>query len=169
MTTGKVLWAPWRMEYINSQSKGCIFCVFPREPHDEENLILARGRLCFVMMNRFPYNVGHIMVAPYAHVPSLLELDDGATQELMAVLKRSLSCLNAMLRPQGFNVGINLGRAAGAGFDQHLHVHVVPRWVGDTNFMPVLGDTKVLPESLSATYQKLRMCFCGAHDPAAKE
>ncbi|MEM2905146.1 MAG: HIT domain-containing protein, partial [Candidatus Bathyarchaeia archaeon] len=157
--TRKVLWAPWRMEYIGSEPKGCIFCSMPQVDRDEENLILERGRLSFVAMNRFPYNNGHLMVAPYAHVPSLEDLSEEAVIEVMRLVKKSLSCLRATLHPQGFNVGVNIGRAAGAGFDQHVHVHVVPRWTGDINFMPVLADTKVLPEALNVTYRKLRPSF----------
>ncbi len=156
---GRILWAPWRMEYVGAEPKGCIFCLMPQEARDEENLILERAALSFVSMNRFPYNTGHLMVAPYAHVPGLEELSDEAIKEIMGLLKKSLSCLNAALRPHGFNIGVNLGKAAGAGFDQHVHVHIVPRWSGDTNFMPVVADTKVLPEALKATYQKLRQSF----------
>jgi len=158
----KILWAPWRMEYIGSKPRGCIFCLMPQENRDEENLILERGRLSFVAMNRFPYNSGHLMVAPYAHVPSLEDLDEETIKDTMGLVKKSLSCLRAVLKPQGFNVGVNIGRAAGAGFDQHVHAHIVPRWSGDVNFMPVVAETKVIPEALNATYRKLRPSFAAS-------
>lgn len=154
----KILWAPWRMAYIRSAgSEGeCIFCVKPREGRDEENLILYRGKLCFVMLNRYPYNNGHLMVAPYAHKASLEELTGEELTELFETVKMGIVWLKRAYDPHGFNVGINIGRVAGAGFEDHIHVHIVPRWSGDTNFMPVVSDTKVLSEALNETYRRIR-------------
>jgi len=142
-----------------NEQKGCIFCDKPKEQWDEENLIVARFDRCFVILNAFPYNNGHLMVVPYRHVPSLLDLTDEELAELMKVTQISERVLRQALNPQGFNIGMNLGRCAGAGIDEHIHIHIVPRWKGDTNFMPVIGETKVLPELLSQTYKKLRPLF----------
>jgi len=155
------LWAPWRIKYILEADKadGCIFCDKPKEDRDEENLILYRGRKCFVMMNKFPYNNGHLMIAPYRHTADLAGLLPEEREELMALAGMSVEILERVLSAQGFNIGMNLGRVAGAGIDQHLHLHVVPRWSGDTNFMPILGDVKVISEALEETYRKLRSGF----------
>lgn len=156
------LWAPWRMAYIgadDNQSKGCIFCVKPQEDRDEENLILYRGARCFVLMNLFPYNNGHLMIAPYAHVPDIEHLDAETLTELMLTAQKSLAALRAALHPDGFNMGINQGASAGAGIADHVHFHIVPRWTGDTNFMPVLADTKVMPDYLRNTYRQLKPYF----------
>ncbi len=150
------LWAPWRMEYIGkADDAGCIFCEKPKERRDEENLILYRGRTCFIIMNRFPYNNGHVMIAPYRHVKYLHELSDEELEECMDVVKMMERCLIDVMSPHGFNFGANIGKDAGAGFE-HLHFHIVPRWRGDTNYMPVIGEVKVLPEHLNVTYRKLR-------------
>ncbi|HIE03138.1 MAG TPA: HIT domain-containing protein [Candidatus Latescibacteria bacterium] len=155
------LWAPWRIRYILEADKvgGCIFCDKPKENEDKRNLILYRGRKCFVMMNKFPYNNGHLMVAPYRHTADLAGLSPEEREELMALAGMSVEILERVLSAQGFNIGMNLGRVAGAGIDQHLHLHVVPRWNGDTNFMPILGDVKVISEALEETYRKLRSGF----------
>jgi len=157
----KQLWAPWRIKYILEADKadGCIFCDKPKEDKDQENLILYRGRKCFVMMNKFPYNNGHLMIAPYRHTADLAGLSPEEREELMALAGMSVEVLERTLSAQGFNIGMNLGRVAGAGIDQHLHLHVVPRWSGDTNFMPILGDVKVISEALEETYRKLRSGF----------
>lgn len=157
----KQLWAPWRIKYILEADKadGCIFCDKPKEDKDEKNLILYRGRKCFVMMNKFPYNNGHLMIAPYRHTADLAGLSPEEREELMALAGMSVEVLERTLSAQGFNIGMNLGRVAGAGIDQHLHLHVVPRWSGDTNFMPILGDVKVISEALEETYRKLRSGF----------
>lgn len=155
----KILWAPWRISYIESTdgtSDSCIFCVKPRERRDEENLIVYRGRLCFVMLNRYPYNNGHLMVAPYSHKASLEELTEDELYELISTVKMCISWLKYAYKPHGFNIGANIGKAAGAGFDQHIHIHVVPRWEGDTNFMPVLSDVKVISEALQQTYRRIK-------------
>lgn len=157
----RVIWAPWRMAYIRGvgKSSGCIFCHAGQERKDAANLLLHRGRHSFVIMNRFPYSSAHLMVAPYAHVDSLEKLADEATLELIRLTNFSLSILRTCVTPEGFNIGINLGRVSGAGIETHVHLHVVPRWNGDTNFMPILAETRVIPEHLQATYRKLRSEF----------
>ncbi len=156
------LWAPWRMEYIESPgAEGCIFCDFPAqgEGADEKNLLVHRGQRAFAILNRFPYNSGHLMVVPRAHVARLEDLEPGEFAELHQELRRAVSVLRQVYRPDGFNVGMNLGKVAGAGIADHLHYHVVPRWGGDTNFMPVLAGTKVIVEHLASTWQKVRKGF----------
>lgn len=167
----KVLWAPWRMAYIKDARKprACIFCRKPRERRDRGNYLLYRGRYTFAIMNLFPYNSGHLLVAPYAHVDSLDQLADDAALDLLRVTNLSLRILRAELRPEGFNVGINLGRVAGAGIEAHVHLHIVPRWNGDTNFMPLFGETRVMPEHLDATYRKLRKRFDAQAAPRVKK
>jgi ATP adenylyltransferase len=154
----KRLWEPWRIQYIEEMGKeeGCIFCIKPKENDDEKNLILYRGSFSFIIVNIYPYNSGHLMVAPYRHIGNYEELTADEILEMDKLIKASIRALKKLLKPDGFNIGINVGRAAGAGFDQHIHVHLVPRWVGDTNFMPVIGDTKVIPEELKRTYDKLK-------------
>ncbi len=144
------------MEYIlKADEASCIFCELPKENRDEENLLLMRGETCFVLMNRFPYNPGHLMIAPYRHIESLFQLSPEEASEMMSLLARMERVLSEAMNPQGFNIGINQGRIAGAGFS-HIHAHIVPRWSGDTNFMPVVGDVKVVSEALSETYRKLK-------------
>jgi len=157
----KVLWAPWRMAYITQFRKpaACIFCAKARGHRDAANLLLHRGRHGFVMMNLFPYNSGHLMIAPYAHVGRLESLSDEHTLDLMKLITLSLRVLRAEIKPEGFNIGVNLGRVSGAGIAAHLHVHIVPRWNGDTNFMPLFAETRVIPEHLRTTYRKLRARF----------
>jgi ATP adenylyltransferase len=150
------LWAPWRLDYIKGPKPDeCIFCSKPALEDDAGAYIVARGEHCFVMLNAFPYNNGHVMVSPYAHVPSIEELDDAAALELVHLTQRSLEALREAYAPQGFNIGINQGKVAGAGMEDHLHQHLVPRWGADTNFMPVLGSTRVLPQSLEDSYATL--------------
>src|SRR5215467_10675530 len=156
------LWAPWRMAYIEAGGKkdaDCIFCTKPQEKRDEENLLLYRGKRCFVLMNLFPYNNGHLMIAPYAHVPGIQTLPAVTLTELMTIAQRCLAALAAALHPQGYNMGINQGLIAGAGIADHVHFHIVPRWNGDTNFMPVLADTKVMPDYLQNTYRQLKAAW----------
>ncbi len=156
----KQLWAPWRLEYIQSpRSGGCIFCDAAVGSDDRRTLVVHRGRQSFVIMNLFPYNTGHVMVVPYRHQSRLRELADDEIIELMRSTELSIQAQERAFRPEGFNIGMNLGRAAGAGIDDHLHIHIVPRWVGDTNFMPVLGDVKIIPEHLQSTYQRLVDAF----------
>jgi ATP adenylyltransferase len=156
------LWAPWRMEFIKGpKPSGCFFCdAAAADPSDDAlHLVLARGDLALVILNRYPYNNGHLMIAPKAHLANLEELPAAAATDLMALTQRSLRVLRQVLSPQGFNLGINAGKIAGAGVADHVHQHVVPRWDGDTNFMPVVADTKVLNESLADSYQQLRAGF----------
>lgn len=151
------LWAPWRMAYVGGeQPSGCIFCVKPAEARDEENYILHRGEHAFVMLNAFPYNSGHLLIAPYRHTADLEGLSNAELLEMMQLAQQSLGALGRAYGPQGHNLGMNLGRVAGAGIAEHLHLHIVPRWNGDTNYMTVTVDTRVLPEALAATYQRLR-------------
>jgi ATP adenylyltransferase len=149
------------MPYILSDKKdvGCILCEKPKQKKDKANLILYRGKLGFVIMNLYPYNNGHLMVCPYQHAASLEELDPPALQYLMELLTQSLVVLRKSSKPEGINIGLNVGRAAGAGIDQHLHFHLVPRWGGDTNFMAVTSDTRVVPEGLESTYKRLKPYF----------
>jgi len=153
----KHLWAPWRTEYINAKQSGsCFLCTAAKQRRDEVNLILYRGRKAFIILNRFPYNNGHLMIAPYRHVGALEKLTPAESHELWELLRRSVLALKAGVKPEGLNVGLNLGRVAGAGLETHIHIHVVPRWNGDTNFMPVAGQTKVISEALGQTYARLR-------------
>ena len=159
--TVKRIWSPWRLRYVDGshkKSEGCIFCQKAAAPleQDRENYVLYRGETGFIMLNLFPYNNGHFMVAPYAHVPSLENLDIQTLGSLMELVNRGMAALRQVMSPEGFNVGVNLGKAAGAGIVDHVHIHVVPRWVGDTNFMPVFSETKVIPELLDGTYDKLK-------------
>ena len=154
------LWAPWRIEYIRQAEKsGCFLCEKPKENKDESNFILFRGKSNFIILNSFPYNTGHLMVVPYRHIGYLEGLTDEEAKDHFDLVKRSLGLLNQVMRPAGFNIGINLGKVAGAGVDDHVHTHIVPRWQGDTNFMPVISSTKVVPEALAATYKKLKDCL----------
>lgn len=153
------LWAPWRMDYVGKKkAKSCLFCRAWREERDEENLVLFRGKVTFVIMNRFPYNNGHLMVAPRRHITDFEAFAEEEVKEFVTLMKGCLRVLKATFRPEGFNIGINLGVAGGAGFP-HLHLHVVPRWKGDTNFMPVLSETKVIPQHLGETYKRLFPAF----------
>lgn len=151
------LFSPWRMEYIQSDKTdpGCIFCRFAREKDDQTNLIVYRGDLAFVILNRYPYTSGHLMVVPYAHQPSIELLDLGTRSEMMELVSQSIIVLGKIYRPSGFNLGMNIGSASGAGIAGHVHMHVVPRWNGDTNFMSAVGDTRVLPEALEDTCRRV--------------
>lgn len=157
----KVLWAPWRMGYIlsNPKDQSCIFCPGEDRNLDEERLILHVGERTMVMMNRFPYNNGHLLVAPVGHVSGLDQLDPEGTLDLLMTVRRSIDVLKRAMGPEGFNVGLNLGRVAGAGVEEHMHFHIVPRWKGDTNFMTILDDVRVIPEHIQETYRKLRPAF----------
>jgi ATP adenylyltransferase len=157
------LWSPWRMEYIESAKDGvpdtCVFCELLGEPQEQAERILARTSLAFVALAKYPYNPGHLLVLPVRHTGELEDLTVEENGAIAALLQRSLRALREAAAPQGFNVGLNLGRIAGAGLPEHLHWHVVPRWSGDTNFMPVVGDTRVLPELLDETFRKLAPRF----------
>ena len=157
------IWAPWRLAYVKDASKDnedeCIFCAKPAQDDDVANLIVHRGEHSFVILNLFPYTNGHLMVAPYAHVGRLQDLPAETTAEMMALAQRAMGRLEEVYEPHGFNVGFNQGRVAGAGVEHHIHLHVVPRWGGDTNFMPVIADTRVMPQTLEQSHEALRGGF----------
>ncbi|MGI8967967.1 MAG: HIT family protein [Chloroflexota bacterium] len=155
------LWAPWRMPYIEKgdSEPGCLFCRKIAANEDEQNFIVYRGTQCFVMLNLYPYNSGHLMVAPYQHVGTLPGVEPRVGSDLFAVTQLATAALQEVMAPDAFNFGINQGKVAGAGVADHIHLHVVPRWNGDTNFMPVLADAKVMPELLANTARKLRPFF----------
>ena len=156
------LWSPWRSAYVQAahdEPAGCLFCELAARGDDEAAMILHRGEEAFVLMNAYPYNPGHVMVAPFRHVGDLEALTPDELRDAMVEVQRAVRALREAMSPDGSNVGMNLGRVAGAGIPDHLHWHVVPRWNGDTNFMPVVGETRVLPESLEDTYRKLRPRF----------
>jgi ATP adenylyltransferase len=151
------LWTPWRYSYIAKTvpSDGCIFCTKAAENKDAENYILHRGKLNFILLNLFPYTNGHLMIAPYQHVAAMEETPEVTLAEMMRLTRRAETNLRTVYRPDGFNLGMNIGVSAGAGVADHIHMHVLPRWTGDANFMSTIGETRVLPEELPATYEKL--------------
>lgn len=154
------LWAPWRIEYIRGEKESeCFLCRMLSEDADRDNLILFRGKTCAIVMNRYPYTSGHLMVCPNRHIADFAELTADEDLEMCELTRRAIAVLRAVMQPEGFNVGTNLGSAAGAGLKDHLHRHIVPRWVGDTNFMAVAGDTHVVPEALTQTYDLLLKQF----------
>ena len=154
------LWAPWRGDYITGPKSGeCIFCTKPAAGDDTRSLILWRGEHCYVMLNAYPYNNGHLMVSPYPHISSIEDFSESAVAELMSLTRRGVAALRAVSDPGGFNIGANQGSEAGAGFGEHFHMHVVPRWAGDTNFMPVIASARVLPETLDHSYTAIRAQF----------
>lgn len=154
------LWAPWRLEYVTKEKPtGCVFCEKPLAGDDQASYIVWRGTHAYVMLNAFPYNNGHTMVAPYAHLAALEELPAETLHEMMDLAQWCAQALRAAFSPEGFNIGFNLGAAAGAGIKDHLHLHLVPRWTGDTNFMPVLADTRVIPQALDQSFELLRRAF----------
>jgi len=159
----EIKFTPWRMAYIKGSNdtadNSCVLCDKGRSTHEAEDLVLYRGRACYVIMNLYPYNTGHLMVVPYVHSADLPQLDPATAAELFDLTRHSVALLHRALGPHGFNLGMNLGRTAGAGIDEHLHMHIVPRWNGDTNFMPIIGGTKLIPEALEQTYAKLRPLF----------
>ena len=156
MRTAKRLWAPWRRDYLaQPPPRGCIFCRAKRSRDDRTTLVVYRARHVFCLLNRYPYNAGHLLIAVNRHVEDLTRLNGHEASELMQVTRDMIHLLRKALRPHGFNVGVNIGRFAGAGIPGHLHMHVVPRWEGDTNFLPVVSSTKVLSESLEALYERL--------------
>jgi ATP adenylyltransferase len=151
------LWTPWRFQYVTEGTKSdrCIFCDAPGLGDDAQAFILQRAEKNYVILNRFPYTTGHLMIVPYAHVPDLVACDGATLGEMMLLARRTQRALATAYRPEGFNLGMNLGRCAGAGVAGHLHLHVLPRWSGDTNFMTVTGETRVQPEDLTVTFEKL--------------
>jgi len=152
----KHIWAPWRIEYIKAEKpKGCILCDKPKEKKDKENYILYRGKKNFIMLNAYPYNPGHLLIAPYRHIAGLENLTEEERNEHFALVSHSIVVLKEVFNPAGFNMGANLGRVAGAGIDDHFHSHIVPRWQGDNNYVPVLADVRVIPQALADTYDSL--------------
>lgn len=159
----EIRFAPWRMAYMSGQASatGCVLCDLAHaDPaHDAENLVLYRGQHCFVVMNLYPYNTGHLMVVPNAHTADLVGLDEESASELFALTRRCVALLGEGFKPHGYNLGMNLGKMAGAGIAEHLHMHIVPRWTGDTNFFPIIGGTKLVPQKLEESYALLRPLF----------
>jgi ATP adenylyltransferase len=155
------LWSPWRYKYVASADKTdeCVFCRINREQKDAENFVVHRARLNFIVLNLFPYTSGHLMIVPYEHKASLVDFDTETTTEMLELAKRSQLALEAEYHPDGFNIGMNLGRSAGAGVADHLHLHVVPRWSGDANFVSIVGETRVMPEDLATTLARLSKHF----------
>jgi|SRR5687768_13676592 len=156
------LWSPWRYRYVSTaeqKADGCIFCIKPAQQRDEENLIVFRGEHNFILLNLYPYTSGHVMVAPYAHVPTLEDADEPTTTELMLLTRRTQKHLREVYNAPGFNVGMNIGACAGAGVAGHIHMHVLPRWAGDANFMTTVAETRVVPEDLTDSWRRLRAAF----------
>ena len=157
----KQLWAPWRLAFIEqvSHGSGCIFCEKPANHQDGKTFILWRGRHAFVLMNIYPYNNGHLLIAPYRHIGALEDLPETVVLDMLRLVQRSIKAIRKAYAPEGFNIGVNQGKVAGAGIEHHVHLHVVPRWGADTNFMPLLGETRVLPQHLRASYTRLKAAF----------
>ncbi len=156
----KLIWAPWRIQYIEMEKpQGCILCDKPKENNDVQNYLLYRGKKNFVILNSFPYNPGHLMVAPYEHIANLEDLAEEVFYEHWRMVNLCVKIIREAYKPGGFNIGINMGRVAGAGVEKHIHTHIVPRWSGDTSFMQVTADVKVIPQALAETYEKLRGKF----------
>ena len=155
------IWAPWRLRYVKNAKKSdeCVFCVKPGAGDDRANLIVHRGERCFVILNLFPYTNGHLMVAPFDHIARLQDVEPDVTAEMIGLAQQAMRRMDEVYDPEGFNVGMNQGRVAGAGVDGHIHLHVVPRWAGDNNYMPVLADTRVMPQSLEESYDALEGGF----------
>lgn len=155
------LWTPWRSTYMQSagEKQGCIFCEAAADRADEKTLVVYRGGLCLVILNRYPYTSGHLMIAPYEHVSRLTGASMATTEEMMRLARCAEQVLESVYKPDGLNLGMNLGEAAGAGIEQHIHLHVLPRWKGDANFMSTVGQTRIIPESLEDTYAKVHLAF----------
>jgi ATP adenylyltransferase len=155
------LWTPWRYQYISNikNTQSCVFCIDSSSDQDEKNFVVFRGQLNFVILNIFPYTCGHLMVAPYQHTSNFQECPSEQLSEMLSLAQRCQFAVEQIYRPDGFNLGMNLGRCAGAGVEHHLHLHVVPRWIGDSNFMTIVGETRVLPEALETTFLKLKPFF----------
>ena len=155
------IWAPWRLRYVKNakRSDECVFCAKPGAGDDRANLIVHRGERCFVILNLFPYTNGHLMVAPFDHIARLQDVEPNVTAEMIGLAQQAMRRMDEVYDPEGFNVGMNQGRVAGAGVDGHIHLHVVPRWAGDNNYMPVLADTRVMPQSLEESYDALEGGF----------
>ncbi len=159
------LWTPWRYAYIVNAEKtpGCVFCEVQKEKDDRKALIVHRGRHCFLILNLFPYTSGHLMIVPYAHLDELQKLPREAAEEMMALMQRVEGVLREVYRPEGINMGMNIGRAAGAGVAGHVHMHALPRWVADSNFMTTIGETRVLPEDLQTTWERISKAMASSH------
>lgn len=159
--TNQRIWAPWRLRYVKDAKKSdeCVFCAKPEMGDDREALIVHRGERCFVILNLFPYTNGHVMVTPFEHIGRFQDIEPAVTAEMMDLSKRAMRRMEEVYEPEGFNVGLNQGRVAGAGVEGHIHLHVVPRWAGDNNYMPVLADTRVMPQSLEESYDALEGGF----------
>lgn len=157
----KNLYAPWRFQYVTSHSKvkGCILCNAQDSNKDEESYILHRGKYCFVILNLYPYNNGHIMIVPYSHIKQLADLKEEELLELISLASRSESVLRKVYQPQGFNLGMNIGKCSGAGIEEHIHLHIIPRWEADTSFITAIGNTRIIPEDIKTTYKKLQSFF----------
>jgi ATP adenylyltransferase len=155
------LWTPWRYNYVTNTDKvpGCVFCEVIKERDDEKARIVLRGRHCFIILNTFPYTSGHVMVVPYAHLDELQKLPADAAQEMMGLSQKMEGVLRELYRPDGVNLGMNIGKAAGAGVAGHIHMHILPRWVADANFVSVVGETRILPETLEVTWKRMRDAF----------
>ena len=155
------LWASWRMKYIQNDTKesGCVFCNAQHVPDGVDNLIVMRGKSAFVILNKYPYTSGHVLITSMIHKPSLVDLDPTTRSEMMELVNQFIGVLTEVYHPEGFNVGVNIGKSAGAGVVGHIHIHVVPRWNGDTNFMSTVGETRVLPESLEDTYRRIHVAW----------
>lgn len=157
------LWTPWRATYMKEKREKtlCVFCAAGEGVSDEESLVVYRGKLVFVLLNRYPYTSGHLMIAPYAHVSRLQQVDESTTDEMMRLARHGEGVLEKAYKPEGLNMGLNLGEAAGAGIEQHIHMHVLPRWRGDANFMTSVANTRIIPEALEDTYAKIKQGFAG--------
>jgi ATP adenylyltransferase len=157
----KYLWSPWRKKYVlnHAGTDGCIFCRALEQEDGPKNLVVHRGNLAFVILNLYPYTGGHIMVVPMAHQPSIVDLDDETMHEIVGLISQSMQVVSQVYHPEGYNIGVNIGAAAGAGVVEHVHVHIVPRWLGDTNFMSTVGNSRVLPEELEETYARLKAAW----------
>jgi len=155
-----IMFRPWRIIYLQQEKEnGCILCAIANSKNDVKNLVLMRSKYCFVMLNRYPYNIGHLMVVPYEHLSNMSDLQEGEMIDIMKTVLLSMDNLKTVFNPQGYNLGVNIGKAAGVGIDNHIHFHIVPRWEGDTNFMPVISDIKILGEALEDTFRRLKGVF----------
>ncbi len=154
------MFRPWRIIYLQQEKEtGCILCSIAKSENDAKNLVLMRSKYCLIMLNRYPYNIGHLMVVPYQHLSNMGDLQEGEMIDIIKTVILSIDNLKAVFNPQGFNLGVNIGKAAGVGIDNHIHFHIVPRWEGDTNFTPVISDIRVLGEALEDTFRRLKGVF----------